>query len=179
MQLKNYVPFFIADIKEFNEIYAAEDKELNKIKLDIKDLKAQCFVNTATWGLKYWEELLNIPVDLTKNIEYRRSTIIAKLRGQGTTTVKMIKNVAESFSNGEVEVIEDNKNYRFIIKFVGTKGVPPNMSDLENAIEEIKPAHLSYVFEYMFTLWKDLKENYLSWDDVGYTTWEKIRTLKL
>ena len=62
----------------------------------------------------------------------------------------MIQNMAESFSNGEVAVIEDAANYHFDIKFVGTIGIPPNMDDLTAAINEIKPAHLTYAYIYVY-----------------------------
>ena len=55
-----------------------------------------------------------------------------------------------SYSFAEVDVIENPADYSFIIKFVGTKGLPPNMADLTITIEEIKPAHLSFTFEYIF-----------------------------
>ncbi len=87
----------------------------------------------------------------------------------------MIANTAASYSNGEVEVIENPDNYSFIIKFVGSKGIPANMADLAITIEEIKPAHLAFSFEYTWMTWNEF-ENYnktfdewdmlnLSWDE--------------
>lgn len=49
------------------------------------------------------------------------------------TTVAMIQNVAESFSNGTVAVTEFPSRYRIEIKFVGSIGTPPNMDDLTAA----------------------------------------------
>jgi hypothetical protein len=69
----------------------------------------------------------------------------------------MIIDTAKSYSNGNVEVIEDPTNYSFKIKFVGTKGIPANMADLTLTINEIKPAHLSFTFEYILTLNSELK----------------------
>ena len=74
MQLKDYVPFFISKIKDIEQIYKVQDKELNKINLDMKDLIAQCFVSTATWGLDYWEEFLNINSTKFKSID-RKSVV--------------------------------------------------------------------------------------------------------
>ena len=114
------------------------------------DLLAQMNVASATWGLVTWEKALGLTTDATKPNEYRRTRIMSKLRGQGTTTKVMIENVAESFSNGEVAIIEYNSDSRFEIKFVGTLGIPPNMDDLTAAIEEIKPAHLAYTYIYVY-----------------------------
>ncbi|NEZ47952.1 DUF2313 domain-containing protein [Clostridium niameyense] len=141
MQLKDYVPFFISKIKDIEQIYKAQDKELNKIKLDIKDLRNQCFVATATWGLDFWEEFLNIETDTSKSIQERRSNIFAKLRGQGTTTVEVIKQIAQAYAD-IANVTEDNPNYAFYINLESYKGYPFNLDSLYKNIEEIKPAHL-------------------------------------
>lgn len=141
MQLKDYVPFFISKIKDIEQIYKVQDKELNKINLDMKDLIAQCFVSTATWGLDYWEEFLNINSTKFKSIQERRSNILAKIRRQGTTTVKVIKEIANAYAD-IVDVIEDNPNCSFYINLESYKGYPFNLDSLYKNIEEIKPAHL-------------------------------------
>ncbi len=110
----------------------------------------QLSVETATWGLKYWEQTLGIPVEEAKEAEFRRGRIRAKLRGAGVTTVAMIQNVAESFSNGEVAVTEFSDLFRLEIKFVGTVGIPPNMDDLTEALREIMPAHLQWDYVILY-----------------------------
>jgi len=114
------------------------------------DLMVQMNVSTATWGLVTWEKALGLTTDASKSNDYRRTRIMSKLRGQGTTTKAMIENVAESFSNGDVIIVEYNDESRFEVKFVGTMGIPPNMDDLTAAIEEIKPAHLAYSYVYVY-----------------------------
>ena len=37
-----------------------------------------------------------------------------------------------------------------MIKFVSVLGIPPNIDDLTAAINEIKPAHLDFSYEYLF-----------------------------
>jgi uncharacterized protein YmfQ (DUF2313 family) len=122
----------------------------DKLKTTKIDLFDQFHVETATWGLTAWEESLGIDADVSASKDFRRERICAKLRGTGTITKAMIEQTAAAYSNGEVEVIEDTANNSFKIKFVGTKGLPPNMADLTLTIEEIKPAHLSYAFEYVY-----------------------------
>lgn len=148
--LMSYVPEFIYSSKIFAAIYAAQGAELDTLETDIAGIAAQCFVSTATWGLKYWEEFLGITVDESKETDYLRSAILAKIRGTGTTTKAMVKNVAASFSNGTVEVIEDSADYSFVIKFTGTLGIPPNLDDLSVIIEIIKPAHLAFSYAYTY-----------------------------
>ena len=92
----------------------------------------------------------------------------------GTTTKEMVKNVASSYSNGEVEVIEDTAHYRFVIRFVGMLGIPGNMADLKLTIEEIKPAHLVVEYEYIYNIWRDVEV--LTWEQAAAYTWEEIRS---
>ena len=89
----------------------------------------------------------------------------------------MVKNVASSYSNGEVEVIEDAAHYRFVIRFVGILGIPGNMADLKLTIEEIKPAHLVVEYEYIYNVWSDVEM--LTWEQAAARTWEEIRSNRI
>lgn len=138
---------------------------------------SECFVSTASKLLTRYENLLGLAVDVSKSEEFRRERIRAKISGAGTTTKQMIEDVSRSYSNGEVEVVEDNGNGRFIVRFVGMLGIPGNMADLKLTIEEIKPAHLMVEYEYIYNTWEDA--NVLTWEAALAYTWEEIRTVKL
>lgn len=170
-----YVPEFLLQSKIFQTVYNVENEELTGVENAINDILNQCFVDTATWGLKYWEQFLGIPVDSTKSEQFRRERIKAKIRGYGTVTKEFIKNVASAFANGEVEVIEYPNEYKFVVKFVGVKGIPPNMVDLTKTIEEIKPAHLNYEYQYTYNVWNFLTSKV--WNDLTPYTWEQVRVI--
>ncbi|BCZ49434.1 hypothetical protein psyc5s11_55010 [Clostridium gelidum] len=175
IDLTKYVPTFISEISEMKAIYDVQGTELGSLLYYSKDLLNQFFINTATWGLIYWEDEYGIDTNLNMNYEDRRTVLKAKKRGQGTTTKEMIKNVAESFSGGEVNIIENNANYSFIVKFIGIKGIPKNMEAFKNMLEDIKPAHLGYVFEYTYTVWNVLKEKNLTWISSEVKTWDELK----
>jgi uncharacterized protein YmfQ (DUF2313 family) len=130
-------------------------------------------VATATWGLDLWESELGIETDKLQNYLNRRELIIAKLRGYGTTTKKMIESVALAYTGGEAEIIEYPAEYRFVIKFKGTRGIPPNMNGLVNTIEAIKPAHLAFSFAYTYLTWDKAKD--LAWLNVNTKSWTDLR----
>ncbi|MCD3206763.1 YmfQ family protein [Clostridium botulinum C] len=151
MLLKNYVPFFISNIKEMQNIYSTQQKEIDKLNLDVKDLKAQCFVKTATWGLSWWEEFVSITTDTSKSIEERRANILAKLRGQGTTTKKVIEEIAQAYAD-KVRVTEHNKESYFSLALESiNKGFSYSLNSLYNIIEEIQPAHLEATYNLIST----------------------------
>jgi len=128
---------------------------------------------TATWGLSFWEEQLGLKTDVSKSYEERREIIMSRLRGIGTIGRDVIKRAAEVFSGGEVEIIEYPAEYRFVVKFVGVRGVPKNMASFIEMIEDLKPAHLVYSFEYTFAWWDLLKE--LTWAQAGIMTWNQLK----
>ena len=82
----------------------------------------------------------------------------------------MMKNVAQAFSGGEVDILENFSDYSFIVQFIGIKGIPKNMQGLIDMIETIKPAHLGYSFKYTYTVWNFLSkltwQNNKTWDDL-------------
>lgn len=157
MKLLDYLPDNYAQSPETVEIQNALDVEVDTLIHERDFLFLQLDLDTATgWGLELWEQAYGVPTDITKSDAYRRTRVKAKMRGASTTTVALIKNISESFSNGEVEVIEKPHEYMFLVKFVGVKGIPPNMEDLKAAIDEAKPAHLGYEFVFTYNTHKDL-----------------------
>lgn len=127
-----------------------------EMEVDIDDLHNQLFLGTATWGLSLWEKMFDVKTDLSKSYEFRRAAVRAKMMGTGTTTVELIKNVAESFLGGEVRVVEQNSAYKFQIIMETIIGIPPNVEDLKRSIEEIKPAHLTFEIIFKYNTNKDL-----------------------
>ena len=175
VDLMKYLPTYwheIEQMKILQEILGMNVAEVIAFK---QDLFNQMFIETATWGLSRWEKILGLPTEIEKNYEFRRERIKSKIRGSGTTTKQMIVNLASAFSNGEVEVIEYPNEYRFVVKFVGIKGVPANMKDLTSAIEEVKPAHLAFTFEYTYNYWDNLKA--YTWSALSIHTWNKVKVL--
>ena len=145
MDLIDKLPYFYSEgiPKVIQDSLTIERDLVNEY---IKTLLNQFFIDSATYGLDYWESMLGI----NKNkfdIDTRRENIKAKIRGRGTTTISMIKNLCEAYSNGEVEIIMDYENYSFIIDFVGSHGVPRAFDELDKIINEIKPAHLGYSYK--------------------------------
>ena len=173
MSLLDKFPSFWLGSPEFCDLQQALDPEAAALRAVAEDAMAQLDVNTATWGLKYWEQALGVPVDKEKEPAYRRSRIISKLRGAGVTTTAMVKSVAEAFSNGEVEIISDSAAYTVTIKFVGAIGTPPNMADLTAALRDIMPAHLAWVYEYTYNTWAVTKQH--TWAELKSRTWAAVK----
>ena len=163
VDLNGYLPRYYEEIREAQAIVSADESAINQLNADIDDVLAQFFVDTATWGLANWERICGISTDETKPIDQRRSVVKSKLRGIGTVTVGLIESVAESYANGDVEVIEDNANYTIAIKFVGKLGVPPNLDDIKKALRDIIPAHLVVNYVFTYVTYDQLKTQFASY----------------
>jgi hypothetical protein len=150
VSLIDLLPSYYSGCEQVVEMQDAFEEWTDALLAAKTDLLGQMNVSTATWGLTSWEKALGLETDISKSNTYRRERVMSKLRGSGTATTALIRNVAESFSNGEVTIIEHNGEYKFDVKFIGTIGKPPNMSDLTAAIEDIKPAHMTYSYIYVY-----------------------------
>ena len=172
--LMRYLPHYYASSTIMKAIQDAYAEELGYVYYFIEDFLKQFLTPaTATWGLSFWEEQLGLKTDISKSYEERREIIMSRLRGIGTIGREVIKRAAEAFSGGDVDVIEYPAEHRFIVKFVGTLGVPKNMASFIEMIEDLKPAHLTYSFEYTYTWWNMLKE--ITWAQAGMGTWNDLR----
>ena len=180
MNLIDYLPDFYSESPEVISIQQAIQAQAAALRTARDELIAQLNVPSATWGLGIWEKSLAITSKVEDTQTYRRTRVISKLRGAGTTTAAMIKNVAESFSNGEVSLTEYPEESRFTVMFIGTLGIPPNMDDLTAAIDEIKPAHLAYSYIFTFMTWAMFDSYNHTWAewDVLDLTWDEFEIHK-
>ncbi|MFR5264447.1 putative phage tail protein [Clostridium sp.] len=89
-----------------------------------------------------YETIFGLPINPTIAITERIARIKAKLQGTGTTSIDVIKNICLGFTDGRVEVVENNENYEFIVTFLS--GSINDSKELIKQIDEIKPAHLNY-----------------------------------
>lgn len=172
MALINGLPSFYQESKQVVDIQTSLEKEREILEINIKKLINDLFVLSCE-DIDRWEKLLGIKTDISKELEFRKTNVLARIRGKGPTTIELIKNVSESYSNAEVDVIEDNENYSFTVKFVGMKGIPTNLDDLKKAIDEIKPAHLNVEYSFTYNTWEMIK--HLTWNEANTSTWENLR----
>ena len=177
MNLIEQYQYFYSKSKIFSVIQDILGEECNMDRADYEDLLNQFFIKSATWGIYKWEEFAGIPTPTEYvDIETRRSNVLAAIRSRDTTTVEKIRVVSESYSNGECQVIEDNPNNTFYIKFIGVRGIPKRIDELRKSIERIKPAHLAFDFIYSYLIWDEFDAFNKTWDewDALNLTWDEL-----
>lgn len=174
MDLMQLLPSVYDDNLTMQELQGILSDKMIVLNEDMERMIDQCFIDTVSDLISRYENLYGLTVDILKPLAARRERIKAKAKGIGTVTKRMLEDVAASYANGEVEVIEHPVTNNFIVKFVGIKGIPANMSDLTLTIEEIKPAHLSFSFEYTYNIWNSVKD--MTWQEATAYSWEQLRT---
>ena len=148
MNLINKLPsFYDNDITK--PIQDSFSIEANSINDEVENTLNQFFVDSATYGLDKWEKMLGISKN-NFDIDTRRENIKAKMRSRGTTSIEVIKNICEAYSNGIVEIIVNHSDYSFVIDFVGSIGVPKAFAELDKTVEEIKPCHLAHKYNFNY-----------------------------
>ncbi|WP_127593436.1 YmfQ family protein [Paenibacillus lautus] len=167
-----YLPSFYHDVREMKVIAGAEGAELDKLTQQLEDQLDQYYPETATWALSRYEQDLNIPVNLSKPIEQRRSVVISKMRGSGKVSASMLKNVAQAYERGSIEVSVQPAEYKVTIHFRDTLGIPPNLSDLKSAIEEIKPAHMAVDYALRYLTIAEVEG--MTFEEISATTQDRL-----
>ena len=133
------MPGYYRKSKVMTQLCKSIENEFERLKSETTLIENQFFVVLSDRAIKHHEEDVGLVPDTSASIDTRRGRVLSKLRGTGTVTKTMMKNVAKSFINGDIEIIEYPSKYCFAVKFTSKTGVPYNLEDIKSMIEEIKP----------------------------------------
>jgi uncharacterized protein YmfQ (DUF2313 family) len=177
--LRDKFPRLYNDNSIMVALWSAEDIALQEIKNHLDNNLNEMFIDTMNVLIERMEDILGLPHYTTKTLDERRSLIKSKLRGYGTVTSTLIKNICDAYTNGDVIITEKPDNYEFDIKFTSVRGIPTNLSDLQNVIHIIKPAHLNVTYSFTYTTWNRLDSLDYDWNmiDSLNKTWNEMEVL--
>lgn len=179
-RMTDTVPDYYRFSEVYNAILAADAVGLDAVTAGNEDLRNQLRIRTATWGLRYWEGKYALPVIETDSYEDRRSRLLSSIRGTGNFSAGLIESVAAAFSGGEVSVRVDIPAQHVYVKFIGKRGIPDRLDDLQAQIENIIHAHLGLDFEFSFLTWGELTAANKTWGEITALnmTWGEFETWK-
>lgn len=173
MDLINLLPDYYQKNETMNTIQEVISEKTDDLDMRLSNTIDQNFVNSSTTALERYEKIFGITPDAEKSNRYRRERIQSKLVSAETTTKSLMEHISESFTNAEVEVIEHFSEYTITIRFIGTSGIPGNIGDIKDTIEEIVPAHLQVLYEYIFNTYGSVGT--FTHQDLSAYTHEQIR----
>lgn len=172
-RLKDYLPERLVSpaVEDFEDALQPQLDAIADLFAGISE--NELFAATAEKWLPLWEAAFGIPTEPDKSLSDRRSRLLSKLRGAGTTTPERIRQAVSAFANSDCEIIERTADYAFDIRFVGVYGIPPNIDDVKAAVEEMKPAHLAYRLIFLYHCWQDYKAQI--WGSAAQKTWAEMK----
>ena len=152
MELSSVLPEYYDDNVTMQELQRILSEVTENLETVLKRTTNDTFWSKASGNemLSRYEKMFGLSPDADKSDRYRRERIAARVSGAGTTTASLIQHIAESYTNAAVELQENFSVYTVIARFVGTSGIPGNISDIKASIEEAIPAHLKVLYEYIF-----------------------------
>lgn len=173
------MPGYYRKSKVMNDLIHSIENKFERLKTETALTENQFFVILSDRDIKNHEEDVGLVPDTSADIETRRGRVLSKLRGTGTVTKTMMKNVAASFVNGDIEIIEYPSEYCFAVKFTSKTGVPYNITDIQTMIEEVKPAHLAVEYIFTYRLWQDILDEIQIWTTAKNYSWEWMLTFEV
>lgn len=168
------LPSYYRKSKVMQELFDSIESEFQRLKDKVTLTENQFFVILSDENITLHEQDTGLTPDPSADIGTRRGRVLSKLRGTGTVTKTMMKNVAASFVNGDIEIIEYPSQYCFSVKFTSRTGVPYNIADIQAMIEEIKPAHLAVEYIFTYRLWEEVLATQSTWETTNNYTWENL-----
>ena len=175
-RMLDYYPEVIKQILEFKALMLSEGFEIDFLKTDVNLIVNEGYLLTMSERrIAEWENLLKLAPTSDETIEDRRDKIIAAIRGKGKLNTKTINSIVGSFTNGgtAISYIEDSTLF--------VKVQPPNnnkqykFSNVEKALISLIPAHLSLSVIRDYANWKDIKDNFLTWQSLKeLNAWEDL-----
>lgn len=150
MKLIDKLPYFYEECPKVNTIQEGLGSETETLYSKVRATTDQLYVNTATWGLVEWEKFAGVK-NTSGTINQRRTRVINKLKAKGTTTLEVFTNICNMYADN-VKVEEIYHEYALMISLIEEKEsfnpVEYKLSEMDEAIWEVKPAHLNHYFNF-------------------------------
>ena len=119
MKLIEYMPLFLQDVREFQEIFKVEDKEIDSLKEQIENVLKEIIVTTAEgYGLDRYEKIYNIQ-NTTTDVETRRFNILSKINNRLPYSINWLINKLNNTVGPENYTLNvDHNNYSVKIEIM-------------------------------------------------------------
>ncbi len=143
--LFSYEPDTYKKSKVMQNILKPQEQQLEKEEERQDNVIADMYPSKTAHPEMWENEYAIAPAD---TLEQRRKNIMSKMRGAGTATLQMVKDIVEAYTDGIVTLVENNDDSMINIEI---ESATANISDadiMEEQMYETIPAHMD--FRYMF-----------------------------
>ena len=181
-RMLDYYPYVIKVIREFKALMKAEGFEIDFVDADLETVFSDAFLSTMTaHRVEEWESALGLSHSSTDSLEDRRENIIALIRGAGKLNTERINSIVRIYTG--MDAVSYFNNSTIYVKLNAPAGNKQyNFSNLENALEKRKPAHLNLVVTRNYSIWDEIKRDFTSWKTLNdwtvndtTATWDDVK----
>jgi hypothetical protein len=162
LKLIDKLPSFYEECPLTNTIQEGVQSEVDNLYRKVDTTIDQLYISSATWALNEWEKFAGIK-KTDGTIYQRRARVSAKLKAKGTTTLEVMTSLCKSYVD-DAKVTELFSEYAVLLELIinsdGNIANQYDIMDMDEAIWEIKPAHLSHNFTFNNTRKIAIKSNY-------------------
>jgi hypothetical protein len=136
-----HLPKIVTDIDGINDVLLAIDPEIIQLRADLSNLIKELYIRTTDELITRWEKDFSLKYDASLTLAQRRQRVLNKLARKRPLTWANLRTLIKS-NIGEYTqfyISNDAANYFFRI-YVATE----NISGLQDAIKQAKPAYLTF-----------------------------------
>lgn len=176
MSLKNYLPELYRHIREMAALLQSEDSAFTTARRVIGTFAAENTIsNGSEEAVALWEKFLG--VQPPGNLEQRKMSLIAILRGQGPLTEEKIKDIVNAFTGSANSATVD-----LVDSVLRVRVLPPEwgeiyfFSEIKQALSTRIPAHIGLEVQRFYHTWQDITNDNQDWAAVNssYSDWENV-----
>ncbi len=163
------LPHYYRKSKVVEDLYAAVQKILDNVSVDISAEDLKLFITTTTDFTQH-EKDVGL-TSITADNETKRARVLARIQGGGVLTKQALEELIYIYDKTGCAIDEHFSDYNVTITFTGRKGQPYNLDEIKTAVVEVKPAHISVEYVFSKNTWADLSDKLNTWGNASSLTW--------
>ena len=149
-KLIDYLPQFMQNYVEMQEIMRTEQTEVDRLWLEIENAFADQFIQEATErGVNRWETMFGISPKDTDTLDERKFRILTKLNQELPYTLRKLKQTLTNLcgENG-YSISVDSANYQVVVK-LGLSN-ENNYMEVQKILEKMIPANMTQIVQILY-----------------------------
>lgn len=143
-KIMELLPKLFRDSDIYISLFSEIEKEIDRLGIDIEDIRLQLNIETATWGLSIYEKKLGLPIAPDLDYETRWSIVRAKNLMISPGSKNELLSVIRSFVE-DAEIVEHFSEYKFDVILSTKNAIGDKLVHIASVVEMARPAHLDYL----------------------------------
>lgn len=166
------LPYYYRKSKIVDDLYNVITKSLNEIESNIELEDLRLFIAT-TDDFVLHEKDVGLS-SIISDDETKRARVIARLCGDAVLTPVALIELISIYEKNGCTIKENCSEYTIVIIF-SEKGKPNNFNEIQEAVNEVIPAHIKAEYEFIKNTWLDIREKLSIWNNTSALIWDNIQ----